>query len=137
LFELRFEPELNTTFTYRAFLADPDNPRSLIVERTEGSLADRGQVDVTSSDCPAAAAQVARLASLGLPAAALEDPRPYDISRPYPATYHFAGFVHFPNGGEGEATFYAYDWPGLSTDPLLDWAKRLVGAVDSCRPRAR
>jgi hypothetical protein len=135
LFQLRFEPELNTAFVYRAFLSEPDHPATLIVERSDGWLGDEGQVDVTPASCPAAAAAVMRLASLRLPAVAPERIRPYDGRAPTPASYHFSGFVRFPNGGEGEVTFYAYDQPGQRTDPLLAWARGLVRAVDACRPR--
>ena len=137
LFQLRFEPELNTAFVYRAFLADPDHPATLIVERSNGWLGDAAQVDVTPASCPAAAAAVMRLESLTLPAAALENSRPYDPRARMPASYQFSGFVHFANGGEGEVTFTAYDQPGLRADPLLDWARGLVRAVDACRPRER
>lgn len=135
LFELRFEPELNDTYIYRAFLADPEHPASLIIERGNGGLGDRARIDVTPASCPAAAAQVARLASLPIPAVALEDDRPVDLREREPASYHFGGFVHFPNGGEGEVTFYAYDRRGQRADPLLAWARGLVRAVDACRPR--
>ena len=135
LFQLRFEPELNTDFVYRAFLADPDHPGTLIVERSNGWLGDAAQVDVTPASCPDAAAAVARLGSLRLPAAALETNRPYDPRARMPASYHFSGFVHFANGGEGEVSFYAYDAPGQRADPLLDWARELVRAVDACRRR--
>ena len=135
LFQLRFEPELNTDSVYRAFLADPDHPGTLIVERSNGWLGDAAQVDVTPATCPAAAAAVMRLGSLTLPAAALENNRPYDPRARMPASYHFSGFVHFANGGEGEVSFIAYDEPGQRADPLLEWARGLVRAVDACRPR--
>jgi hypothetical protein len=136
LFQLRFEPQPNTAFVYRAFLAEPDHPATLVVERSNGWLGDEGQVDLTPARCPAAAAAVMRLASLNLPAAALERIRPYDGRDPEPASYHFSGFVHFPNGGEGEVSFTAYDAPGQRADPLLDWARGLVRAVDACGHRA-
>lgn len=135
LFQLRFEPELNTAFVYRAFLAEPDHPASLIIERTSNWLGDQGHADFTPASCPAAARLVARLGSLTLPAVALENSRPYDMRAPRPAAYHFSGFVHFPNGGEGEVTFNAYDAPGQPADPLLEWARDLVRAVDACRSR--
>lgn len=135
LFQLRFEPEMNTAFVYRAFLADPERPASLIVERTSNWLGDEGYVDLTPASCPAAAAAVVRLASLPLPTVALENNRPYDMRAPSPASYHFGGFVRFPNGGEGQVSFYAYDAPGQRADPLLDWARGLVRAFDACRPR--
>lgn len=137
LFQLRFEPELNDSWVYRAFLADPDHPSGLIVERTSNWLGDQGHVDLTPASCPAAAALVARLGSLQLPAVALERARPYDPMAGIPASYHFAGFVRFANGGEGEASFTAYDEPGQRADPLLEWARGLVRAVDACRPRVR
>lgn len=135
LFQLRFEPEPNTAFVYRAFLAEPDHPGTLIVERSNGWLGDAAQVDVTPASCPAAAAAVMRLGSLTLPAAALENNRPYDPRARTPASYQFGGFVHFANGGEGEVTFTAYDQPGQRADPLLAWARGLVRAVDACRAR--
>lgn len=100
LFQLRFEPVMNTAFVYRAYLADPDPPAGLIIERADGWLGDAARRDVTPASCPAAAALVMRLASLPLPPAALENTRPYDMRAPTPAVYHFAGFASFPNGGE-------------------------------------
>ena len=136
LFQFRFEPEMNRAFIYRAFLADPDDPASLIVERGGGSLGEAGLTDVTSATCPAAARAVRELARLPLPTLSLGEGRPYNIREPRGDTYYFSGFAHFPNGGEGEVDFYATDVPGRPADPLLVWMRGLMRAFDACRPRA-
>lgn len=134
LFQVRFEPDLNADLVYRAFLPDPDDPASLIVERGRGYLGDDGRVDLDPAACPALRRAVAALATLPLPAVHLGEGAPYDYRERRPAQYSFNGFVRFPNGGEGEISFMSYDAPDRPADPQLAWMRGLVRAFDACRP---
>lgn len=134
LFRIRHEPELNRQFVYRAYLTDPADPASLIVERGLGFSGDSAQTDLTIAACPPLRRAVQALAALPLPAVRLEEAR-YDINAPRGEEYRFDGFVAFPNGGEGEVSFMAYDVPGRPADAHLAWMRGLVRAFDACRPR--
>jgi hypothetical protein len=135
LFRIRVEPEMNTQFVYRAFLASPDDPASLLVERSDGYLGDEGQVDLTPAACPALRPAVMALAALPPPAAYLGPGPRYDINAPWGVHYYFAGFVRFANGGEGEISFMSYEVRGRPRDPQLEWMRGLVRAFDACRRR--
>ncbi|HTU12873.1 MAG TPA: hypothetical protein VMG08_18425 [Allosphingosinicella sp.] len=137
LFQIRFEPDLNADRVYRAFLPDPADPASLIVERGAGYLGDERRVDLDPAACPALRRAVAALADLPAPAVALGEAAPYDYRQRRPGHYYFNGFVRFPNGGEGELSFQSYDVPGRPADPQLAWMRGLVRAFDACRPPAR
>jgi hypothetical protein len=135
LFQIRAEPEPDTNFVYRAFLADPDDPTTLLVERSDTYLADHGQVDLGPAACPALGRAVAALATLPLPAVSIDGQRPYDTGGPHGTVYYFNGFLRFANGGEGEVSFTSLDLPRQPADPQLLWMRGLVQAFDTCRPR--
>lgn len=138
LFQIRFEPELNTEFVYRVFRAGPDTSAGLLVERSDGYLGDTGFVDLNPAACPGVARQAAALANMPMPAPAIAPARSsrYDTAAdPRDERYTFNGFIGFPNGGEGEISFMSYDVPGHATDPQLQWMRELVRAFDACRPR--
>ena len=136
LFEIRFEPVMGTYFIYRAFLADPDAPGSLMVERGNGYSGDEDQTDLIPATCPALRRQVAALAALPMPSVELGEGGPYEAGIPRGEGYEFSGFVRFANGGEGEISFTGTYLPGRPSDPRLDWLRGLVRAFDACRPRA-
>jgi hypothetical protein len=135
LFRIRVEPELNTAWVYRAFLRDPADLSSLLVERSDNWLGDRGQTDLTPSTCPALRGAVAALADLSPPAVALDGERRYVPEAARAEQYRFDGFLHFANGGEGEISFTSYDLPGRPRDLQLEWMRGLVRAFDACRRR--
>ena len=135
VFRIRHAPELNRELVYRAFLTDPDNPASLIVERGHGWSGNSRQTDLRPAACPALRRAVTALADLPLPAVFLGAPGPYDIRAPRGEQYVFHGFARFPNGGEGEVSFMAYDVPGRPRDAHLEWMRSVVLAFEGCAGR--
>ncbi|HYD13676.1 MAG TPA: hypothetical protein VEC11_12585 [Allosphingosinicella sp.] len=135
LFRIRFEPAMSIEFTYRVFHADPSDPASLLVERSNTWLGEESFVDLNLAGCPALREAVAALARMEMPAITLGDNRHYDYRAPRPQIYEFDGFVRFANGAEGEISFTSYDVRGRPADPQLEWMRRLVRAFDACRPR--
>ncbi len=138
LFRVQYETyEPSVSRIYGVFLTDPADPGSFLVERRNWAHPQGPLVDLRPSDCPALGPAVRRLGSLPVPAVALTSNRVYDHRRPLPASYRFDGFISFPNGGQGQVSFYGWDQPEQPADPLLDAMRALVRAFDACRPPAR
>lgn len=135
LFRIRVEPAMGSYFVYWAFLTNPDDPASLLVERSTSYLGDEGQTDLRPAACPALRPAVMALAALPPPAVTFGPGPRYDINAPWGVHYQFDGFVRFANGGEGEISFVSYDLPGRPRDAQLAWMRGVVLAFDACRPR--
>jgi hypothetical protein len=135
LFRIRFEPAMSIEFVYRVFHANPDDPASLLVERTNTWLGEESFADLNIAGCPALRQAVASLATMAMPEIALAESGRFDPAAPRAQGYTFEGFVRFANGAEGEISFTSADVPGRPVDPQLDWMRRLVRAFDACRPR--
>lgn len=137
IFRLRVSPDLNEYTLYRAYLADPVDPASLLVDRGDGYLGDDGQVDLASAQCPALGRAIAALGELPLPAVHIGEAPRYQMNAPRGTEYDFSGFIGFANGAEGEVRILTYDVPGTPAEPQLAWAKRFVEAFEACRAGAR
>jgi hypothetical protein len=137
IFHLRVSPDLNDYTLYRAYLADPDDPASLLVERGGGYLGNDGPVDLTPAQCPALGRAVAALGELALPAVHIGAPQRYAINAVRGTEYDFSGFIGFANGGEGELRILTYDVPDTPAEPQLEWARGFVQAFEACRAGPR
>ena len=139
LFEIRMTRDWNTHLVYRAFLPDPADPSTLLVERGGDYMGRDGRIDLDDAACPGLRRAVEALAEMPLPAIDIglgQDTadEPTDSVR---IMYTFNGFVRHANGGEGEVSFHAGDAPGGRGSPQLDWIKGLIGTFEACRPGER
>lgn len=138
LFQIRFTPsDHRVDYLYAVYQSDPADPASLMVHRGRGYTGQAPSVDQNATQCPALRGAVAALASVEAPAVFIGVPERYDINAPRGDQYTFQGFLHFPNGAEGQVSFMAHDVPGRRADAQLSWMRGLVRAFDACVPRER